>query len=261
MAYNPVTKDEDVRNWQRSIKNILFALLVLSIIYLAEKALVRLISISYHRKQFDAKIKQSKRNVDLLGYLYEASRNMFPLNCKEFRHDDAIISDTIFGAAARKGPRAAAMPLKFIQNVGGKVSSAFGNVAQELTGKQVFNSNSPRAIVAQALERKKSAEALARRIWMSFVAEGRESLCLEDIIEVFGKDREAEAQECFEVLDRDENGDIGLDEMVLTLAEFSRHRKTLNHSVHDVDQAIDVLDNLLMGVAGIVGALVFSTHH
>jgi hypothetical protein len=34
----------------------MFALLICSLIYLVEKALVQLISISYHRKQFDAKI-------------------------------------------------------------------------------------------------------------------------------------------------------------------------------------------------------------
>ncbi|RJE21487.1 serine threonine protein kinase [Aspergillus sclerotialis] len=252
VAYNPVTVDEDVKNWEKTIKNILFALLVCSIIYLVEKALVRLISINYHRKQFDSSIKQSNRNMDLLGYLYEASRNMFPMYCNKFRDEDAVISDSILKTAGKE-QRRSNTPLKLLQGVGkgvgkgvglvgDKVSAAVGSVAQEITGKQVFNSNSPRSIVIQALERKHSTEALARRLWLSFVAQGREALFPEDIVEVLGQDREGEAEECFSVLDR---------------GEFARTRETLDHSVHDVDQAINVLDNLLLGVASVVGALVF----
>ena len=261
MAYNPATKAEDVRNWEKSVKNILFALLVLSIIYLAEKTLVHLISMSYHRKQFDSRIKQNKRHMELVAYLYEASRNMFPLNCPEFRQEDATISDSFNDAGKGSGSMTPLNLLKGVgkgaERIGAKVSEAFGTVAQEITGKQVFNNNSPRAIVIQALGRPKSTEALARRIWLSCVAEGRESLYQEDVVEVLGQDREEEAQECFAALDRDENGDVSLDEMILTLGEFGRTRKTLSHSVHDVDQAINVLDGLLMGVASIVGALVF----
>jgi hypothetical protein len=92
---------------------------------------------------------------------------------------------------------------------------------------------------------------------MSFVVEGRESLYMDDIVEVLGAEHEAEAEECFHALDKDGNGDISLDEMVLTITEFGRLRKSLNNSMHDVDQAIRVLDNLLMCVAGLVAVLVF----
>lgn len=42
-----------------------------------------------------------------------------------------------------------------------------------MTGKKVFDPNSAHSIVLEALENNKSAEALARRIWMSFVVEVR----------------------------------------------------------------------------------------
>ncbi|KAJ5214262.1 hypothetical protein N7449_001431 [Penicillium cf. viridicatum] len=268
MTLNPGKQqsgDTGVKSWEKTIKNILFALLVCSIIYLAEKALVQLISISYHRKQFDAKIQTSKRNVHLVSLLFEASRNMFPVYCPEFKEEDSLIFDSILAQAGTNGgKRSSAMPLRMLRNVGknvgrvgDKVTAAFGHVASELTGKQVFNPTSTHTMVIEALERKRHAAALARRIWMSFVVEGRESLFMDDIVEVLGAEHEAEAEECFMALDRDGNGDISLDEMVLTITEFGRMRKALNHSMHDVDQAIRVLDNLLMCVAGLVGVLVF----
>ncbi|KAE8374556.1 Mechanosensitive ion channel-domain-containing protein [Aspergillus bertholletiae] len=263
MTMNPIKKEENdtgTKAWEKSVKNILFALLVCSLIFLAEKALVQLISISYHRKQFDKKIKESKRNVTLLGEMYDASRNMFPMYCKEFNEEDSAMTEII--SSKTKGmPRSRSAPLRLIkQNVGrlgDKVTAAFGDVAQELTGKEVFNANSARSIVTLALERKRASEALARRIWMSFVMEGRDALYYEDIVEVLGAGKEIEADECFQILDRDGNGDISLDEMILTVAEIGRGRKALNHSMHDVDQAIHVLDNLLMTIAFGISVLVF----
>ncbi|KAJ5112362.1 hypothetical protein N7532_000407 [Penicillium argentinense] len=259
----------DVSSWEKSVKNILFALLVCSLIFLAEKALVQLISISYHRKQFDAKIKESKRNVYLVGLLFEASRNMFPVYCPEFRDEDDLIFDSLLAQGTKKDKKHnSIMPLRMVREVGrqvghnvgrigDKVTTAFGNVASELTGKQVFNPTATHSIVVQALERKRCAAALGRRIWMSFVVEGRDALYLEDIVEVLGQGHEAEAEECFNALDKDGNGDISLDEMILCITEFGRMRKSLNHSMHDVDQAIRVLDNLLLSVAFVVGVLVF----
>lgn len=265
-----VDNNTDVVHWEVSIKNILFALLVCSLIYLAEKAVVQLISISYHRKQFDARIKESKRNVYLVGLLFEASRNMFPLYCKEFQDEDAIIFDPILAQAGHEGAakRSSIMPLRLVQNVGrqvgqnvgrigDKVTAAFGNVASELTGKQILNPTATHSVVVGSLERKRCAVALARRIWMSFVVEGREVLYLEDIVEVLGTEHQAEAEECFAALDKDANGDISLDEMILAITEFGRLRKSLNNSMHDVDQAIHVLDNLLFGIAFIIAVLLF----
>ncbi|CAG8890993.1 unnamed protein product [Penicillium egyptiacum] len=268
MTLTPGKKDSGdtaPKAWEKSVKNILFALLICSLIYLVEKALVQLISISYHRKQFDAKIQVSKRNVHLVTLLFEASRNMFPVYCPEFKEEDSLIFDSILAqAGTNAGKRSSAMPLRMIRHVGknvgrvgDKVTAAFGHVASELTGKQVFNPTATYTMVIDALERKRHAAALARRIWMSFVVEGRESLYMDDIVEVLGAEHEAEAEECFMALDRDGNGDISLDEMVLTITEFGRMRKALNHSMHDVDQAIRVLDNLLMCVAALVGVLVF----
>ncbi|PYH47642.1 serine/threonine protein kinase [Aspergillus saccharolyticus JOP 1030-1] len=277
MTQNPHQKkvgDTSTKSWEKSIKNILFALFVCSLIFLGEKTVVHLISISYHRKQFDARIKEGKRNVHLISLLYDASRQMFPLHCKEFREEDAAIADFLLrdtSSGKTRLPTSGSAPLRMIrgvgqnvqkigqnvQRIGGKVTAAFGDVAHELTGKQVFNPTSTRSIVAGALEHRRTSEALARRIWMSFVVEGRDALYFDDLCEVLGTGLEGEADECMKMLDRDGNGDISLDEMILAIGEVQRNKKALNNSLHDIDQATRVLDNLLMTVAFIVGLLVF----
>jgi small-conductance mechanosensitive channel len=270
MTLNPYARkigDTKTKDWQATVRNILFAALFSSVVFLVEKLLVQLISISYHRKQFDNKIRDSKRNIHLLTLLYDASRALFPAYCPEFAAEDYLINDSIDVSSkvgSGHGRSGSATPMRLIQNVGAnvgrvgdKITAAFGNVAQEITGKQVFNPTSAHSIVVEALEKTSSSEALARRLWMSFVMEGREALFREDIVDVLGAERTAEAEECFAGLDRDGNGDISLDEMILTVCEFGRERHAIASSMHDVDQAIHVLDNLLTVVAFIIIMFIF----
>jgi small-conductance mechanosensitive channel len=269
MTLNPYARkinDTKTKDWQATVRNILLAGFFSSLVFLGERLLVQLISISYHRKQFDNKIKDSKRNVHFLGLLYDASRALFPAYCPEFAAEDYLINDSIdasikVGSGNRSG---SATPMRLIQNVGAnvgrvgdKITAAFGNVAQEITGKQVFNPTSAHSIVVEALEKTSSSEALARRLWMSFVMEGREALYQDDIVDVLGAERTTEAEECFACLDRDGNGDISLDEMILAVCEFGRERHSIASSMHDVDQAIHVLNNLLLVVAFIISIFIF----
>ncbi|OAL00486.1 hypothetical protein IQ06DRAFT_221327 [Phaeosphaeriaceae sp. SRC1lsM3a] len=253
-------------SWMGVMQSVLLGLLVATVIILAERVLIQLISISYHRKQFDAKIKESKRNVYLLGVLYDTSRALFPAYCNEFAEEDYAIQDTILdlGLGSKRGTTKVGnsgnrTPLRLIREVGrdagrigDKLTSVFGTIASEITGKKVFDPNSAHSIVLTALERNRSSEALARRIWMSFVVEGKEELTIEDFVEVMGPARQDEAEECFHSLDRDGNGDISLDEMILTVSDYARQRKSLNSSMHDVDQAINALDGLLLTIALII---------
>lgn len=257
----------DLQPWESVVQNILAALLVCSLILLAEKLLIQLISISYHRTQFTEKIRESKHKIWLLSLLYDASRSLFPAYCPEFAEEDYIINDSIeLGVGSRSQERpgllrlASDTPVRLLQNVGrfgDKITQGFGNIAHEVTGKQVFNPNSAHSIVVEALEKNKSSEALAKRLWMSFVVEGKEALYLEDLAEVLGADRQAEAEEAFSCLDRDGNGDISLDEMVLTVCEYGKDRHSITNSLHDVDQAINVLDSLLLLIVFIACILVF----
>ena len=251
-----------LKEWESIVQKILAAFLVASLILLGEKLLIQLISISYHHTQFHAKIKDSKHRIYLLSLLYDASRHLFPAYCNEFAEEDYIIHDSIDIPGSKHGHKhsGSATPMKLLMNVGrfgDKLTSAFGNIASEVTGKQVFNPDSAHSIVVEALEKNKSSEALAKRLWMSFVVEGKEALFMDDVVEVLGADHHAEAEEAFAILDRDDNGDISLDEMILTVCEFGKERHSIASSLHDVDQAINVLDNLLCTIVFIVVVFVF----
>ena len=268
MTRNPDQRhndDKNTKNWESIVNKVLAAILISSLILLGEKFIIQLISISYHRKQFDLKIKDSKHNIYLLSLLYEASREMFPAYCPEFAEEDYLINDSInlplSKSASGHARSGSATPMRLLQNVGrigDKVTAAFGNIAHEVTGKAVFNPTAAHSIVVEALEKNTSSEALARRIWMSFVVEGKDALYQEDIVEVLSQERQHEAEECFASLDRDGNGDISLDEMILTVCDFGRERKSIASSLHDVDQAIHVLDNLLCSVVFVICIFVFS---
>ncbi|KAI9758889.1 MAG: hypothetical protein M4579_002773, partial [Chaenotheca gracillima] len=250
------------RDWQGVMYHVLWAAFIATIIFLIEKVLVQVVSISYHRKQFNDKIKQSKHNIYLISLLYDASRTLFPAYGNEFAEEDYIINDSIMGGSKSGGHQrsGSVTPMKLLRDVGrvgDKITSAFGNIAHEITGKQVFNPNSAHSVVVEALEKKRSCEALAKRIWMSFVVEGRDALYEDDIIEVLGDQRREEAVEAFSAIDRDGNGDISLDEMIMTVVDFSRDRYSIANSMHDVDQAINVLDSLLCFVVFIIIVFIF----
>ena len=257
-------RDEDLFNsWAPIVQRVLAASVASTIVYLAEKVLIQIISVNYHRMQYDMKIKESKQQVQVLSVLYNASIADFPAYCPEFQEEDYIINDSPDLAVATSSHKrsGSATPLRLLANVGrlgDKVTAAFGSIAHEVTGKEVFNPTASHSVVVEALEKKRSSEALAKRIWMSLVVEGKEALYQEDLIEVLHDHPQSEAIQAFEMLDQDGNGDVNLDEMILKVCEIGRTRKSIASSLHDVDQAINVLDNLILTAVLLVVIFIFS---
>ncbi|KAK3344464.1 Mechanosensitive ion channel-domain-containing protein [Lasiosphaeria hispida] len=255
---------DDSLQWVDTIKRILLSLFLSSAVLLGEKAIVQLISISYHQRSFANRIHDSKHELHLLGLMYEASRTLFPMYCPEFSEEDYIINDSIelklTGGKARTKKGGAATPMRFVGDVGrwgDKITSIFGNIASEITGKQVFNPNSAHSIVVEALEKIRSSEAMARRIWMSFVVEGKDALSLDDIVEVMGPAHREEAEECFSAIDADENGDISLEEMIRKVCDVGKERKAIANSMKDISQALTVFDKVLLFVVLIIVVIIF----
>lgn len=259
--------DNESNGWTTVMDKILGATLIASAIYLVEKLLIQLLSISYHRRSFDTRIKESKRSVHLLGLLYDASRSLFPMYCQEFEEEDLLISDSIEAmlAKGKKGHMGhsrsgSVTPMRIIGDVGrfgDKVTSVFGNMASEISGKQVFNPTSAHSIVVEALEKKRSSEALARRLWMSFVVEGKDALYPDDVREVLGPARQEDADEAFAAIDQDGNGDISLDEMIMKVVEIGTDRKAIASSMNDIGQAIGNFDQILALIAFLIMIFVF----
>lgn len=253
-------------DWVTTMRRIVGALFASLAVFLGEKAIIQLISVTYHQRSFANRIKDSKREVYLLGLMYDASRQLFPMYCPEFIEEDQLINDSIelMLAGGKKGRRnkkgGAVTPMRLIGNVtriGDKVTSVFGNLASEITGKQVFNPNSAHSIVVEALEKIRTSEALAKRIWMSFVVEGNESLFVDDIIEVLGPAHRDEAEECFGAIDADGNGDISLDEMIRKIVETGKERKAIGNSMKDISQALAVFDQVLLFIVLLIVIFIF----
>ena len=247
-------------DWPHTLRRVFLAGIVVAAIFLAQKTIVHLISIDYHRKQYDAKIKESKKVIWLLDLLYDASRSLFPEFCREFEVEDEEISGNNL-AEVRKTMAKAGMGTKVLNNMGrarDKATAAFGAMVSDISGKTVFDSTSAHSIVIEALETERASKALARRLWLSFVGEGREELYKHDLIEVLGEDRSEEAEEIFAALDRDGNGDVSLDEMTMLVVSVGRDRKNRAKSMHDISQAIAVLDRLLCLVVLVAIAFVYA---
>ena len=249
--------------WTKTLQIILGALFTSSAVFLGEKAIVQLIGVTYHQRSFANRIEASKREIRLLGMLYDASRTLFPMFCPEFADEDYVINDSIelkLGGKHTRSKSGSATPMRLIGDVGrigGKVTSAFGNIASEITGKQVFNPNSAHSIVLEALEKARTSEALARRIWMSFVVEGKEVLYPEDFNEVLGPAYKDEAEEAFSFIDNDQNGDISLDEMVRKIVEIGKERKAIAEGMKDIGQALGAFDKVLLFVVLLIVIFIF----
>jgi hypothetical protein len=134
----------------------------------------------------------------------------------------------------------------------------FGNIGREVKGRASIPGRSAESMVSEALDRKAAANALAQRLWLSFVMEENEVLHQSDIEEVLGDGNQEVAEECFLMLDPDENGDVSLEEMTLKVKEISSDRKAISRSMHDVSQAIKALDNVLGSVAFILSIFALS---
>ena len=245
----------------RNFERVLGATFVSSAVYLVEKAFIQLIGISYHQRSFANRIKASKENVRLLTRLYDASRTLFPMYCREFEEEDHIINNGLYARLPGK-PKAgpAGVPRRLAGNVGrigDKVTSIVGNIASEITGKQVLNPNSAHSIVTEALEDLTASEALGRRIWMTFAVEDRDCLYQEDLNEVLGPANAADAKAAFEMFDEDENGDIALDEMVRKVVGIGKERKSITEGMKDISQALQAFDKVILFLVLLIVIFIF----
>ncbi|PVH83590.1 hypothetical protein DL98DRAFT_615987 [Cadophora sp. DSE1049] len=247
--------------WQTVVQKILAAAVVSSLVYSAEAALVVLLSISYHRKQFNARIQESKKSIHFLVILYNASRVHCPEYVGPFAEEDSIIHG-IISTPRGNGQESDYHQAKDIiddvwrtsNRVGDQISSTIGEIAREFAHKRGAKPDSSHALILQVLESRRRTKALARRIWRSFTT-GRDTLRPEDLAKVLHSQEEVE--QCMDILDRDKNGDVGLEEMILALDDVRKTRRSIAMSLHDVDQAIAVLDGLLRVVVLVGAVLIF----
>jgi hypothetical protein len=187
---------------------VLGANLFSTIVFAIEKIFVQLVSVNYHARSFNNKIGQARRNVYLLGLLFDASRALFSEYGKNFleeyyiihSHLEAFVRKWWMGQgnseAKQRNSRSHGRIFKGISRPSNKVNSVFGNISAELTGKSVIPERAAQTIVTEALEKTRSTKALAHRLWFSFVVEGNNALHLSDIQDVLGPKTHELADEC-----------------------------------------------------------------
>lgn len=224
-------------------------------LWLAEKMLVQLISVNYHAKASHDKIVEIKKTSKAVELLYEASLRRF----QDYHHDlvdeDIDIHDTSNIQKALRGDEHNKTTRRFFGHLrwgANKVTSAFGQVASDLTGTDVLKPTATHAVVEGALERQAGAEAMARRIFKSLCPAKADAITEQNLVEELGVDRTSEAHWIFSQLDRDGNGDVSLDEIILLVCGIARSRKDMWKSSCDIKDAVKILDSVLSFIVFVI---------
>lgn len=202
--------------WHRIVNDLLTTLMLWAICFFVEKMFITFIAVHYHYRADGKRIEGQKKMRKALSTLYDASIGLFESGHEQFREEDKLIC------------------IKFSQKL------------------QFFKGKKSTYIVDKALEDVRSSAALAKRIWLSLVPEGRDVLTADDIVEVIKSHRRSEAEECFAAIDINHNGDLTLNEMVLTVMEMGRARRAVYQGMLDIDRALQSLDWILLVVLTMV---------
>jgi hypothetical protein len=207
--------------WPKVLNDLLTTALLWAVCYFFEKLMITYMSIHYHYRSDGKRIEVQKKMRAALNTLYEASTSLFAPFDQGFENEDNIIA---------------------------------GQVKNKL---QLLKSKKTSRIVDKALEDPRSAAALAKRIWLSLVPQGHDVLTVDHIVEVIKSHRRAEAEQCFNAIDINQNGDLTLNEMVLTVMEMARARRAIFQGMMDIDRALNTLDWILCVIlAAVMGAFI-----
>ncbi len=186
--------------------------------------------------------------------LYEASTYLYPVGTPEFMEEDIIIGNATGQEHGEYRVRAS----QYLSRLGintYSLTSFFGNFLSNDPDSHWLRPASNYAVVERAIANPKSAAALGRRIWMSLVSVGKETLTAQDIAEVLGPYRKEEADGYFKTLDESEMGDIRLEEMEWTVAEAGHVRHNIYRSMHAADHCINSFDWVML--ASLAGVMVY----
>ncbi|KAF7376162.1 Mechanosensitive ion channel protein [Mycena sanguinolenta] len=211
---------------------LFFAFLVCAGILLFEKFSIQWIAGKFHERSYAERIADQKFAVKSVVTLYRNSRNV--------GRADALQTD-------------ATTRVRFAATT---TTTAFGNVASEITGTSVLQPNSPQSIVKTALESANRSRLLARRLYYSFTKPNAEYMIVEDIQQFFPT--RDEADQVFALFDKDFNGDATRDEVEMAMMDLHREQLSIEHSMQDLDSAVGRLDNIFMSVYVIIAILIIA---
>ncbi|KAK4183181.1 putative Mechanosensitive ion channel [Podospora australis] len=237
--------------WVEMIEDFLQQGTLWAAFYFVWKIVMLYITIHFHSRSDLSKITHSKDMHNALMALYEASVYLYPVGTPEFTEEDMLIGNATMAAHGEYRVRAT----RYLSRLGVDsygITSFFGNFLSSDPNSHWLRPSSSYATVERAIANPKSAAALGRRIWMSMVSVGKDTLTAQDIAEVLGPFRKEEAQGYFKTLDEGEIGDIRLDEMEWTVAEAGRIRQNIYKSMHNSDHCLNTFDWVMLLVLAAV---------
>ncbi|KAF7315647.1 Mechanosensitive ion channel protein [Mycena indigotica] len=253
VSYNPLINSQQGSDATKSAIQIIdlgqklfFAFFLCAALLLAEKFAIQFIAGKFHERSYAERIADQAFAVKSVVTLYTHSKNV--------GRPDALRADT---AKDMLNPsKILKKALKGVRTAAKTTTTAFGNVASEITGTSVLQPNSPQAIVQTALESANRSRLLARRLFYSFAKPDANYLLVEDITRFFRS--QDEADKVFALFDRDSNGDASLDEVEMAVMEFHREQLSIEHSMQDLDSAVGRLDNIFMSLYAIIAILIIA---
>jgi len=218
MTRNPTQRasgDTTVKDWEGTLRQILAALTIISLVYLIQKTFIQFVAVNFHKVSYEERITKNKHATHILARLYEQSHTLYPSFTRDFHNDDFILSQThnrsassilnfsqthMRSVSGNATPSAMKHVFGETRKAVNRATSAFGAAAQEITGKPIFQTTSPYNTVVDALASTAGCTSLARRLWFSFVGEGQAELREQDLVGVFGNVEEA--KEAIELFDK-----------------------------------------------------------
>ncbi|ORY33717.1 Mechanosensitive ion channel-domain-containing protein [Naematelia encephala] len=231
--------------------SILFGLFLSSIVFGVEKLIVQLIALKFHRDSYEDRLAEQKFQVKCVTTLYINSHDI------PGRSDTLIDNASSKTSAKQASKMAIRKALRGLKEVAQTTTTAFGNVASEMAGQSVLQTNSPANKVTAALTSANKSKALARRLYYSFRQPGIDHLTIADVARYF-PDLDT-AQAAFAILDKDGNGDATRDEIESAILALHRERLSLEASMRDLDGAVRRLDDIFMVVVGAIVILILAS--
>ncbi|KAJ6593918.1 Mechanosensitive ion channel-domain-containing protein [Mycena capillaripes] len=253
ISYNPLINSRQLPTASANsikiidlIQKLTFAFFLCAAVLLGEKFSIQWIAGKFHEKSYAERIADQKFAIKSIVTLYTHSRNI--------ARPDALQSD---GIKDFMNPRNfLKRALKGVRDAATTTTTAFGNVASEITGSSVLQPNSPQSIVQTALESANRSRLLARRLFYSFAKPNADYILVEDIARFFPTPDEADL--VFALFDQDSNGDASRDEVEMAMMEFHREQLSIEHSMQDLDSAVGRLDNIFMSLYVVIAILIIA---
>ena len=253
MTTHHIGGNQKTKHWEETMNKVLIAILVGAVLNFIEKIIIQLIAISFHLRTYEDRIELNKFQIGSLTKLYTYSREKIEVEDAEFEEKP---SGQASGARtpAIYAQQATQAATQAVNKAFARVGDVAGAVAGDFTGKKVAKSSHPSQVILALLNSTGGSQVLARRLYRTFVQEGRDTVYVDDLKNAFENGEEADA--AFSMFDKDMNGDISMEELEAVCVEIGRERKSITASLKDLDSVVSKLDDVLFFIVLVVAVLV-----